>query len=146
MFFILGTAEQYTELDALIQDLSERQAELDINESNKGSDNKRRADGSRIREIAMQRLKDKNSRSEVTRTDDTEDGGDDSESNPSVGSTSPAPDIPTVKRRKSSGGRGQNELIDYMRERDMRNAELRREELAIERMKAETKLSNLICY
>lgn len=57
---MLGTEEEYTELDVLLQNLSDMQDDFNI-ESTEASaaERKRKADGSRIRDLAMKKLSEK---------------------------------------------------------------------------------------
>lgn len=134
--FYLGTEEQYTELEMLIQDLSERQSDMDLAETTKKTETKRKADGVRVRKVAMLQLKDKSKKTEGNSFDDLDD-------DQSVDSFDSSTSTPVAKRHRTSAAQSQTELLEFMRERDKRNAELRKEELAIERLKAENQAKQL---
>lgn len=137
MFKSLGTEEDYTQLDSLLDDLVTREDDARLEgESATSAERKRKQEGLKLRSIAMMRLKDKD-KPEVSHNQHVD--------------PLPAPHTPpdegtpvSAKRRKSASNTCfQQDVISYMRERDERVAELRREELQIERMKAENQSKQL---
>lgn len=130
-----GTEEDYTELDQLIQDLADRQGELNLElETTTLNEKKKREEGQKLREMSMLTLKRK------------KEQDINCESTCSSGTTSPRPDTPNStdtdipprkKFRVSQPNREQQDLLTYMREKDERANELKRQELEIQKQKVE---------
>lgn len=123
-----GTEEDYTELDNLIQDLADRQSDLDAEAVEcTMNERKKREEGIKLRNISMLSLKRKQEEMNTSNSDDP------------LACSSPISsleDLPAYKPRTSKGST-QRDVLVYMKERDEKANELRREELQIEKQKVE---------
>ena len=126
---LLGTEKECTELMQLINDLTEKQSDLDA-ESNVATkcENKKREDGLRLREKSMLSLKEK-------------------QSIPNWSNSPADMNTPAIKRRcrptPAASSSNQEELLQYINKRDKRAAELKKRELDIKKQKVDNQSNEI---
>lgn len=122
-----GTEEEYGELDVLLQDLADRQNDLNAEAvESTANERKKREEGLKLRQLSMLTLKRKQE----------EMSNDSASSNEPLAASSPVSEEIAVNKRRTMKQK-QLDLLTYMKERDEKANELKNKELLIEQMKAE---------